>query len=287
MNGKLLEEYDKILERLENIEATTKEMVFNLMNIEDKNELDLVFRMEDKYLIEYLKIDHDQLNLNKDLYDECLNEEINKDKIESLLKDGADPTGIYIIESNQYSVWLNCVLDEIMFELIDNENIIPLIELFFKYGLRDKLINCRHLYDGNISNPLEEIRYYERRIDIAIKLIDICMQNNTDIDSLEDLIDYLYMDISMIGSEEATVKAYVTMLLYLASFKDLLDNSNTLQDYIEIKNNNYDVSLFRNIDKYDIHVDYSTALHDYNNIGVSIYIYKKQSDVVVWKMVLY
>ena len=287
MNGKLLEEYDKILERLESIEATTKEMVFNLMNIEDKNELDLVFRMEDKYLIEYLKIDHDQLNLNKDLYDECLNEKINKDKIESLLKDGADPTGIYIIESNQYSVWLNCVLDEIMFELIDNENIIPLIELFFKYGLRDKLINCRHLYDGNIFNPLEEIRYYERRIDIAIKLIDICMQNNTDIDSLEDLIDYLYMDISMIGSEEATVKAYVTMLLYLASFKDLLDNSNTLQDYIEIKNNNYDVSLFRNIDKYDIHVDYSTALHDYNNIGVSIYIYKKQSDVVVWKMVLY
>ena len=91
----------------------------------------------------------------------------------------------------------------------------------------------------------------------------------------------------MIGSEEATVKAYVTMLLYLASFKDLLDNSNTLQDYIEIKNNNYDVSLFRNIDKYDIHVDYSTALHDYNNIGVSIYINKKQSDVVVWKMILF
>ena len=51
MTGNLLEYYVKILKRLENIEEATKEMTFNLMNIEDKEQLEALLRMTDKELI--------------------------------------------------------------------------------------------------------------------------------------------------------------------------------------------------------------------------------------------
>ena len=51
MTGNLLENYVKILKRLENIEEATKEMTFNLMNIEDKEQLEALLRMTDKELI--------------------------------------------------------------------------------------------------------------------------------------------------------------------------------------------------------------------------------------------
>ena len=54
MSGDLLEYYDKILERLENIEGVTIEMTFRLMNIEDKETLIMLAKMTDKELIDYL-----------------------------------------------------------------------------------------------------------------------------------------------------------------------------------------------------------------------------------------
>ena len=50
----LLEQYDKVLERLENIKRASKEMVFNLLNIDDKEALDYLARMSDKELINKL-----------------------------------------------------------------------------------------------------------------------------------------------------------------------------------------------------------------------------------------
>ena len=54
MSGDLLEYYDKILERLENIEGVTIEMTFRLVNIEDKETLIMLAKMTDKELIDYL-----------------------------------------------------------------------------------------------------------------------------------------------------------------------------------------------------------------------------------------
>ena len=54
MTGKLLDYYDKLLERLENIEELNKKMIFKLLKIEDKETLELLIEMDDKSLIKFL-----------------------------------------------------------------------------------------------------------------------------------------------------------------------------------------------------------------------------------------
>ena len=53
MTRTLLEYYDNVLARLEKLTAN-KEMVFNLLNIEDKETLEKLIQMNDKELINYL-----------------------------------------------------------------------------------------------------------------------------------------------------------------------------------------------------------------------------------------
>ena len=55
MDGDLLNYYDKVLEKLENIEKTSKEMVFRLMKIEDKKTLVRLSKMTDEELVNYLQ----------------------------------------------------------------------------------------------------------------------------------------------------------------------------------------------------------------------------------------
>ena len=55
MDGNLLNYYDKVLEKLENIEKTSKEMVFRLMKIEDKKTLVRLSKMTDEELVNYLQ----------------------------------------------------------------------------------------------------------------------------------------------------------------------------------------------------------------------------------------
>lgn len=57
MDGNLLNYYDKVLKRLENIEEVSKEMVFRLMKINDKNTLKKLAKMTDKELIKALSND--------------------------------------------------------------------------------------------------------------------------------------------------------------------------------------------------------------------------------------
>lgn len=55
MSGNLLKEYQKVLKRLIDAEWNTKEMVFHLLAIEDKETLDKLAEMSDEELKEALK----------------------------------------------------------------------------------------------------------------------------------------------------------------------------------------------------------------------------------------
>lgn len=59
MKHNLLDYYDQILERLENIDETTKAMVFNLLNIDDEYQLSLLTKMSDEELIAVLSEEDD------------------------------------------------------------------------------------------------------------------------------------------------------------------------------------------------------------------------------------
>ena len=287
MNGKLLKEYDVILEKLEKVDWATKEMVFNLMNVQDAKEIELVVMMDDKQLKSYLEIDHYQLLLNKKLYDECCKNNIDSIKIEKLLDDCADPLGIYSVnKTSNNSVYFDYVLQELM-GYIEGENIVIITELFFKHGLATELLSRKEQFNyDDYWNPLEDIRYYDGEINVAFKLIDVCMKYNTNVELMDDLISLLYLDISMIGSGTERVVAYIKMLLYLASFKELLNQSASLRDYVEIRNNKYDISLFKNIDNYNVIFDSSTNTNNCNNIGGTVVVLEKETGKSVWKIIL-
>ena len=55
MTRNLIDYYLEILERLENIENATKEMVFTLLNIDDKTKLIQLTKMTDEELTEALR----------------------------------------------------------------------------------------------------------------------------------------------------------------------------------------------------------------------------------------
>ena len=48
MTGELLAEYDKVLEKLENMENVTKAMVFHVLAINDKTKMEKLMKMSDK-----------------------------------------------------------------------------------------------------------------------------------------------------------------------------------------------------------------------------------------------
>ena len=54
MKRSLLEQYDKVLERLENNPKVKMEMVFNLLNTDNKEELEELIVMKDEELIKAL-----------------------------------------------------------------------------------------------------------------------------------------------------------------------------------------------------------------------------------------
>ena len=57
MLASLTDYYVEVLKRLENIEEATKEMTFNLLEINDKNTLKKLAKMTDKELIKALSND--------------------------------------------------------------------------------------------------------------------------------------------------------------------------------------------------------------------------------------
>ena len=60
----LQEEYDKVLERLEKANWTTKQMVFKVLAIEDKKVLDKLAKMEEQQLKTTLKMNLEEI-INK------------------------------------------------------------------------------------------------------------------------------------------------------------------------------------------------------------------------------
>lgn len=56
MLANLIPEYQKVLKRLMNIEKATKEMTFNLLNIDDKAHLQALGKMTDEELVKALTL---------------------------------------------------------------------------------------------------------------------------------------------------------------------------------------------------------------------------------------
>ena len=94
------------------------------------------------------------IKLSRALYEECIKEDINYDVIEDLLKQGANPLGVFNIgnRDNKEPFWADIVYGEVLdyyglheleetddytkTEKIDDDRAYNITKLFLKYGMK-------------------------------------------------------------------------------------------------------------------------------------------------------
>ena len=119
----------------------------------------------------------------------------------------------------------------------------------------------------------------------AIQLIDLLINENTEIDLIEDLISHLHVDSTYIGSELSEVAIYIRIMMYLATNPYVLCNSEYLRDLIDIKHNDYDINIFKQQTNYYIQFDESNV-DICNNVGLVVNFYDSKTEKQIWKITL-
>ena len=68
------------------------------------------------------------------------------------------------------------------------------------------------------------------------------------------------------------------MIMLCASYSHIIKNSDYIKDMVEIENNNYDISKFKNYN------DYYVDLEIKDNKSIIVSFKSKKTDEIVWKL---
>lgn len=226
-------------------------------------------------------ISKEQLILNKQLFDACMKDKIDLIEIKDLINHGANPLGLYDFDDVVYSriiYWRSHDDDS------DN-SLYEITKLFLECGMQIKEDNL-YKEDGGrgvlFLDPFWEVGYLSPVK--AISIIDLLINENTEINRINELVGHLATDSMCIKSELEEVAIYVRILMYLATIPYVLKKSDYLRDVIDYKKNNYDINIFKKLDNYYIKFDESNV-SSCNNYGLIILFYTNTGDELIWKIV--
>lgn len=244
---------------------------------------------------------HGDVNLSETLYEECTKKNLDYNQIEELLKQGANPIGIFKIDTRRIpcaDVVYGEILDHYSFddegesfsykksEESDDDRAYNITKLFLDYGMKitkDAFPNDTNIVD--IINPLWHLAWF--KLGTSTKIIKLLLDYNLDLESLYDLFDHLDNDATMIASEYFEAAHNYKLIMYLMSFEEVKNHFDYVKKWIDCEHNNYDLSLFRNILDYYVKIDDSERLGYWNNQGLILSFYKLENDEKVWTLKLY
>ncbi len=221
------------------------------------------------------------LELNKLLYDECIKKELNFDKINELISKGANPLGF----CKEYE---GIVYDGIIYSLIDDnyQNLFKITKCFLENGMKIENASLVESYGEEVVNPLWSLAFKCDRD--GLKTLELLLDNNLDIESVNILVDHIYTDYIFLEDDFKAVKnnkeyyldfsIAMKMIMLCASYYYVIENSKFIRDMVEIENNNYDISNFKNYDDYYVDIEVKEA----KNIIISFK--SKKTNQVVWKI---
>ncbi len=231
---------------------------------------------------------HEEIELNKKLYEECSKEVIDFEMVEQLLKQGADPLGPTV----EYG-WdvLEHVYGEIVGDSRDNDSIyLPQItELFLKYGM--DIENPRIPYDGgNSINPLWEFGFVTN--ENAIYALKMLLDKGISVESFGEFIGHTYDDLVYIECGDPINDEFwnhtcvwtMKMIMLAASYDNILQQDEGLQMRIGYSYNNYDIHRFREWNDYYYEFDTSRCAKSPTFYKSVIRIYDAQTNKEVWKI---
>ena len=225
-----------------------------------------------------------ELELNRRLFEECIRDKADRDKIESLLKAGADPLGGI---DGDYGEHLWHIYGEVLCESQDTKSVnIPMItELFLKHGM--DIDNPKIPYDNEDSlNPMWDFAFVLNENSVhALKML---LDNGLSADSAGIMWSHAAQDINFSPEEqndafweyERTWFMKATMLC--ASYDHILENDPALQEYICCSTNSFDIHNFRNWDDfyYEFNITDSEVTPDFYK--TIVHICRKSDKSVVW-----
>lgn len=218
--------------------------------------------------------------LNKQLYEECVKESVDFDKVERLLVLGAEPLGYINADEIVYS--------EIIYgrneDDDDDSTLVEITKMFLDHGMKIKCIDFEKEINSTDINPFWNIPYLSP--EKAISVLRLLIDENIDFNSLNQLVDHCAIDSSMLTSELKNVAGWIRMLMFVASYEFIIKADEYLQQVINYDSNQYDVRRFADPFQFYITFDTSGHLQEYNNQGIVARIFERDTEKLVWKITL-
>ena len=225
--------------------------------------------------------------LNKALFEAVA--ACNYDEAERLLNMGADPLG-----STDETDADEHLLGELFCEIQDNEALkaaFPkFLELFYAHGM-DIASRGLPTNDGNNLHPLWMLAFCQT--ESGLKILHTMLEHGLDRDSAEVLADHILLDMEMCdGCEiedtwwmERTICG-LKMLMLIASYTDLLNQSTYLQNCVALEKNDAQMlPQFRNWNDFDYHIDLSTCTNIPHGLrDATLTIRDPKSKKTVWTL---
>ena len=246
----------------------------------NESEIECTSRYEGTYTAE-------EIELNNKLYTECSKKTLDCDAIEILLKKGADPLGATAV-----SGWglLEHVYDELVRDSQDSKSInLPKItELFLKYGM--DVAKPKVPYDGDNSlHPMWSFSFIPN--ENAIVALKMLLDNGLDADSAGEFWGHSMFDQINVHRENPNDTEYTEwfvwtfkMLMLIASYDHILDNDDSLREFIGCGYNDYNAHKFREWNNYRYEFDTSRCEKHPELYKSVVNIFEVESDEVVWRI---
>ena len=238
-------------------------------------------------------------SLNQQLLAACTDQFIGYDRIERLLRNGAAPLGSVRNSSgdldNLYTLIVEYYVDNKTDVLSDEKRLSTITQLFSQYGM---VVSKPEIpYDeDSISNPLWVLALYDG--EDMLQTVKCLLDYGLDAGSAAECWCHTCNDLYFLTrSEDAAgqkpsafwMKAYydaVRQILLMASYPHILENDEGLKTEIWFTKNDYDVSRFRDWNRYDFEFDTvleNGAMAAYESV---VAVKEKDTGKEVWRFSL-
>ena len=224
--------------------------------------------------------------LNQILLDECLEEKPNYQRIEALLKEGANPLGtVQSAENCKDIVFCNIVDHYIDFNFA-NEAFPKITELFLKNGMDISTPEVAY-EDCGESNPLWTFAFYSG--EYALQTLRLLLDYGLDADSAQECWDHILFDYYNSWGYLEDAFCYemlydaIRKIMLIASYPHVLQNDQALQKVIWLECNNYDLKAFRNWNDFSFEIDSSYWSETPQVYKSFVTIIEKATGKKVWK----
>jgi hypothetical protein len=227
-----------------------------------------------------------EIDINGDLYIECLKKVPNYSKIEELLRNGADPLGP--CEPSGYGL-LDHIFSELIFKTRENKsiNLVHLTKLFIKYGMNVEKPRIPYDNDNSLS-PLNMMSHAPNHQTIGVSklLLDDGLSAEAFgefwVKSIDEQINYYSEDPNDPSYNEWFVYTF-KMIMLASSYPHILNEDKALKELICYDKNSTRLQEFRNWDEHRYIFDTSACKETPHLKNCIITVYDK-FDRAIWKM---